>query len=79
MWDGIAVWPFLGFTAKSLIKNGINMNASTYPDAFAVYYDELTLEGMARGYAGERVALPDDVPPFGLSWRWREAQHSQGT
>lgn len=52
MWDGIAVWPFLGFTAKSLIKNGINMNASTYPDAFAVYYDELTLEGMARGYAG---------------------------
>ena len=52
MWDGIAVWPFLGFTAKSLIRNGINMNASTYPDAFAVYYDEPTLEGMARGYAG---------------------------
>lgn len=52
MWDGIAVWPSLGFTAKELIKNGINMNASTYPDAFAVQYDELTLEGMARGYAG---------------------------
>ena len=29
MWDGIAVWPFLGFTAKTLIKNGMNMNAST--------------------------------------------------
>ena len=28
------------------------MNASTYPDAFAVYYDEPTLEGMAKGYAG---------------------------
>lgn len=52
MWDGIAVWPFLGFTAKSLIRHGINMNASTYPDAFAIQYDELTLEGMARGYAG---------------------------
>jgi benzoyl-CoA reductase/2-hydroxyglutaryl-CoA dehydratase subunit BcrC/BadD/HgdB len=52
MWDGIAVWPSLGFTAKTLIRNGINMNASTYPDAFAISYDELTLEGMARGYAG---------------------------
>ena len=52
MWDGIAVWPFLGLTAKTLVRNGINMNASTYPDAFAVQYDELTLEGMARGYAG---------------------------
>ncbi len=52
MWDGIAVWPYLGFTAKTLIKNGMNMNASTYPDAFAVRYDELSLEGMARGYAG---------------------------
>lgn len=52
MWDGIAVWPYLGFTSKSLVRNGINMNASTYPDAFAVQYDELTLEGMARGYAG---------------------------
>jgi len=52
MWDGIAVWPFLGFTAKTLIKNGINMNASTYPDAFAIQYDNLTLEGMAKGYAG---------------------------
>ena len=52
MWDGIAVWPFLGFTAKTLVKNGINMNASTYPDAFAVQYDELSLEGMAKGYAG---------------------------
>ncbi len=52
MWDGIAVWPSLGFTAKTLTNNGINMNASTYPDAFAVAYDELTLEGMARGYAG---------------------------
>lgn len=52
MWDGIAVWPSLGFTAKSLIKSGMNMNASTYPDAFAVYYDEPTLEGMAKGYAG---------------------------
>lgn len=52
MWDGIAVWPFLGFTAKTLIKNGMNMNASTYPDAFAVFYEEPTLRGMARGYAG---------------------------
>ena len=52
MWDGIAVWPFLGLTAKTLVRNGINMNASTYPDAFAVYYDDPTLEGMARGYAG---------------------------
>ena len=52
MWDGIAVWPSLGYTAKTLMKEGINMNASTYPDAFAVSYDEYTLEGMARGYAG---------------------------
>lgn len=52
MWDGIAVWPFLGYTSKTLVKDGINMNASTYPDAFAIEYDELTLEGMARGYAG---------------------------
>ena len=52
MYDGIAVWPFLGFTAKTLVKNGMNMVSSTYPDAFAIYYDEPTLEGMAKGYAG---------------------------
>ena len=52
MYDGIAVWPSLGFTAKTLVKNGMNMVSSTYPDAFAVYYDEPTLEGIARGYAG---------------------------
>lgn len=51
MWDGIAVWPFLSFTAKTLAKNGMNMNASTYPGAFAIFYEDTTLEGMARAYA----------------------------
>jgi benzoyl-CoA reductase/2-hydroxyglutaryl-CoA dehydratase subunit BcrC/BadD/HgdB len=52
MYDGIAVWPTLGFTAKTLVKNGMNMVSSTYPDAFAIYYDDPTIEGMARGYSG---------------------------
>ncbi len=51
MWDGIAVWPYLGFTLKNLVKKGINMTASTYPDAFAVEYENGSLDGMAKAYA----------------------------
>ncbi len=51
MWDGIAVWPYLSFTMKNLMKLGINMTASGYPDAFAIEYENGNLDGMARAYA----------------------------
>lgn len=51
MWEGIAVWPFLGHTGGTLKSYGVNMTGSTYPDAWALVYDVNDLDGMARAYA----------------------------
>lgn len=50
-WEGIAVWPYLSGTYKSLKKLGANMVGSTYPGAFAVLYEPGDLDSMAAGYA----------------------------
>lgn len=50
-WDGIACWPALSHNAKFMIKNGINMVASGYPKAWAIFYEKNDLDGMARAYS----------------------------
>jgi len=55
MWDGIAVWPFLGATYKTLKKYGVNMVTSTYPDSWNIVYDADDLDGMARCYSSNYV------------------------
>ncbi|MDR1495822.1 MAG: 2-hydroxyacyl-CoA dehydratase family protein [Clostridiales Family XIII bacterium] len=55
MWDGIACWPYLGLTYKTLKKYGINMVTSTYPDSWYIVYDVDDLDGMARCYSSNYV------------------------
>ncbi|MDD3164792.1 MAG: 2-hydroxyacyl-CoA dehydratase family protein [Oscillospiraceae bacterium] len=50
MWDGIACWPHLSTTFKTLKKYGINMVTSTYPESWNVRYETNDLTGMARAY-----------------------------
>jgi benzoyl-CoA reductase/2-hydroxyglutaryl-CoA dehydratase subunit BcrC/BadD/HgdB len=52
MWDGIACWPYLSFTYKTLKNRGINMVGSTYPSAWALQYTPGDLESLARAYTG---------------------------
>lgn len=51
MWDGIACWPYLSSTFKTLKKYGINMVASTYPDSWNIRYEVNNIDGLARAYA----------------------------
>jgi len=51
MWEGIAVWPYLGHTGGTIKNFNINLTGSTYPDAWALIYDVGDLDGMARAYA----------------------------
>lgn len=51
IWDGIACWPHLAVTFKTLKKYGINMVTSTYPDSWYVRYEKNDLDGMAKAYA----------------------------
>lgn len=55
MWDGIACWPYLGPTYKTLRKYGINMVTSTYPDSWYIVYEQNDLDGMARAYSSNYV------------------------
>lgn len=50
-WEGIACWPYLGYTFKVLKNLGINMTGSTYPDAWSVHYEVDKLESMAEAYS----------------------------
>ena len=52
LWDGIACWPYLSGTYKTLKKYGINMVTSTYPDSWTILYEKGDLDGMAteQGY-----------------------------
>lgn len=52
MWDGIACWPYLSHTYKTLKNYGVNMTGSTYPSAWALRYTPGNLEEMARAYTG---------------------------
>ena len=51
MWDGIACWPHLSVTYKTLLKYGINMVTSTYPESWTKIYPKNDIDGMARSYA----------------------------
>ena len=51
MWDGIACWPNLSFTFKTLKKHGINMVCSTYPDIWNIQYDETSIDALCEEYA----------------------------
>jgi len=51
MWDGIACWPNLSVTYKTMKKYGINMVTSTYPESWNVKYETNDLDGMARAYS----------------------------
>jgi benzoyl-CoA reductase/2-hydroxyglutaryl-CoA dehydratase subunit BcrC/BadD/HgdB len=50
-WEGIACWPYLGHTFKSLKSLGINMTGSTYPGSWSMHYDPGNLDQMAEAYA----------------------------
>lgn len=51
MWDGIACWPNLSVTYKTLKKFGINMVTSTYPESWNIKYESNDLDGMAKAYS----------------------------
>ena len=55
LWDGIACWPYLSKTYKTLKKYGINMVTSTYPDSWTILYEKGDLDGMARAYSSNYV------------------------
>ncbi len=55
LWDGIACWPYLSSTYKTLKKYGINLVASTYPDSWTILYEAGDLDGMARAYTSNYV------------------------
>lgn len=61
LWDGIACWPQLSLTYKTLKKYGINMVASNYPNFWILDYDEPTPKAMGRAYA-ECIAMNRDIP-----------------
>ena len=49
-WEGIACWPYLSHTYKSLKSLGCNMVGSTYPGAWSIHYEVGDLREMAVGY-----------------------------
>lgn len=51
IWDGIACWPHLSVTFKTLKKYGINMVTSTYPESWNIRYEKNDIDGMVKAYA----------------------------
>lgn len=49
-WEGIAVWPYLGHTFKSLKGNGSLMTGSAYPGMWNLEYEAGDLMSMAEAY-----------------------------
>ena len=49
-WEGIACWPYLSHTYKSLKSLGCNMVGSTYPGAWSIHYEVGDLEEMGAAY-----------------------------
>lgn len=55
-WEGIACWPYLAHTFKTLKKYGINMVATGYVNAWGLDYALNDLDGMSRAY----IDLPNN-------------------
>jgi benzoyl-CoA reductase/2-hydroxyglutaryl-CoA dehydratase subunit BcrC/BadD/HgdB len=55
-WEGIACWPYLAHTFKTLKNYGINMVATGYVNAWGLDYELNDLDGMARAY----IDLPNN-------------------
>lgn len=51
LWDGIACWPYLSHTYKTLKNLGMNVVTSTYPKSWTVQYETGDIEGMAKAYS----------------------------
>jgi len=55
LWDGIACWPYLSDTYKTLKKYGMNVITSTYPDSWTILYENGDLDSMAKAYNSNYV------------------------
>ena len=55
-WEGIACWPYLAHTFRTLKKYGINMVATGYVNAWGLEYEPGDLDGLARAY----IDLPNN-------------------
>ena len=49
-WEGIACWPYLSHTYKSLKSLGCNMVGSTYPGAWSIHYTVGNMKEMGAAY-----------------------------
>lgn len=56
LWDGIACWPHLSTTYKTLKNLGMNMVTSTYPKSWDIVYESGDIAGMAKAYTGNVFA-----------------------
>lgn len=50
-WEGIAVWPHLAHTFKTLKANGVLLTGSTYPSVWNLQYKPGDLEAMGECYS----------------------------
>ena len=50
-WEGIACWPYLSHTFRTLRSHGINMVASAYVKAWALEYETNDMDGLAKAYS----------------------------
>ena len=55
-WEGIACWPYLGHTLKTLRNYGVNLVATGYVNAWGLEYEVNDLDGLARAY----IDLPNN-------------------
>lgn len=55
-WEGIACWPYLGHTLKTLRSHGANLVATGYVNAWGLDYELNDLDGLARAY----IDLPNN-------------------
>ncbi|MDR2050944.1 MAG: 2-hydroxyacyl-CoA dehydratase family protein [Deltaproteobacteria bacterium] len=51
VWEGIAVWPHVGHTFKSLKNRGMLMTGSTYPNVWQLAYEIDNLESIGESYS----------------------------
>lgn len=50
-WEGIACWPYLGYTFKTFKRLGMLLTGSGYPDMWSLHYEPGNLDSMAEAYA----------------------------
>jgi benzoyl-CoA reductase/2-hydroxyglutaryl-CoA dehydratase subunit BcrC/BadD/HgdB len=51
VWEGIAVWPHLSHTFKTLKSSGMLMTGSTYPNVWQLSYEVGNLESLGENYS----------------------------